>query len=224
MQRLGRVITLCALVTLGVPVAGASTQDELPLETLVREVQERYRAMQDLRAQFRQRRSQRVGARPIERTGTWMIRTPGRMRVEYDGSHRLLVADGERIYWYLPEDNQVHVYPSEAIDPTHTPTLYLTGEGDLRAEFYISGTEWDAPLSPGNIQVRLDPKASDTSFAHMILEIEPATRIVARLVWFGLLGESSDFQFFEVETDVGLAEELFQFTIPPEASVEYFGS
>ena len=41
--------------------------------------------------------------------------------------------------------------------------------------------------------------------------------------WGGLLGETTEFSFFDLETNVGLAEELFQFTIPPGAQVEHVG-
>lgn len=201
------------------PIAQAT-----PLEELLGRVQERYRSLRDLRTRFLQSDVARPGmpARVVE--GTWYVRTPGQLRIEYEGSGRLLVADGEAIYWYLPEDEQVQVFEQGVSDPMSHPNLYLTGEGDLRRDFQVGGTEWATPLAPGNLQIRLDPRSREARFSHLILEVQPESALIARLVQFGLLGEVSDFQFHDIETDVGLAAELFRFTIPPGVTVEHLGN
>ncbi len=159
-----------------------------------------------------------------EAMGTWFARPPGRIRVEYDATGRVLVADGEALYWYLPEDRQVQIRPQDSLASSQTPMLYLTGGGDLVSDFTVAGIDWDEKVAPGNVQLRLDPLIADSWYTHLILEVEPDTALIARLVSFGLLGESSEFRFLEVETDVGLADELFQFTIPANADVEHLGS
>ncbi len=199
-------------------------RSELPLDVLLRRVQERYRALQDLRARFRQRSIARPGMPAREASGVWFARPPGRIRVEYDVSGRVLVADGEALYWYLPEDRQVQIRAQDSVASSQTPMLYLTGGGDFGSDFLVAGTEWEEKLAPGNVQLRLDPLTEDASYTHLILEVDPDTAMIARLVSFGLLGESSEFLFLEVETDLGLAEELFQFTVPADVEVEQLGS
>jgi len=218
----GAAAGLCLLLVAASGLSPAS-QEPMPLERLVDRAQTRLHSIRDMRARFRQRQIQRPGAPATYKDGTWFIRTPGRMRVEYDDPPRIFVADGKSIYWYLPQDHQVQVRSTEGLDPSQMPTLYLSGEGDLRAGFAISGTRWEDLLAPGNIQVRLDPVQPDNRFTYLILEIQPETATVVRLVWFGLLGEAIDYQLYDIETDVGLADDLFQFTIPADAEVEYLG-
>ncbi len=207
------------------PMRVASQErSELPLDGLLRRVQERYRGLQDLRARFRQRSVARPGMPAREASGTWFARPPGRLRVEYDATGRVLVADGDVLYWYLPEDRQVQIRDQDALASSQTPMLYLTSDADLGNDFTVAGTEWEEKLAPGNVQLRLDPLTADASYTHLILEVDPDTAMIARLVSFGILGESSEFMFLEVETDLGLAEELFQFTIPANAEVEHLGS
>lgn len=205
------------------PSAVVRGAQQLPLELLLQRVQQVHRDMADMQATFRQRFIQRPGAPPRITEGIWRVQTPGRMRIEYTETQRLFVADGKAMYWYLPGDKQVQVLPSTSLDPKQVPTLYLSGEGDLGKDFEFSGTQWQEPLAAGNIQIRLLPRAAGAGFTHLVLEVDPATAIVARLVWFGMLGEANDYQFFNVETDVGLADELFRFTIPPGTQVEYLG-
>ena len=199
-------------------------RSELPLDALLRRVQERYRALQDLRVRFRQRRVARPGMPAREASGIWFARPPERIRVEYDLSGRVLVADGEALYWYLPEDRQVQIRAQDSVASGQTPMLYLTGGGDFGSDFVVTGTEWQEKLAPGNVQLRLDPLNEDTAYTHLILEVDRDTAMIARLVSFGLLGESSEFLFLDVETDLGLAEELFQFKIPADVDVEYLDS
>ena len=215
---------ICLLaVAIATGVAAAPPRQQTPTEALLRRVQERYRNLTDLEARFEQRQSRRPGTPPVIKQGRWLIRSPGRLRIEYADSGRVFVADGERMYWYLPEDKQVQVLPQDANDPMRTPTLYLTGRGDLLADFDVAGTGWQQPLAPGDVQLRLQPRRPGARFTHLILEVEPASATVRRLVWFGLLGESSEFRFYDVRVDVGLAEDLFRFTIPPDVRVEYLG-
>lgn len=201
------------------PAGGQST----PLEELVGRVQDRYRSMADLRSHFSQLVTPRQGVAPTTAAGEWLVRTPGKLRVEYDVSRRLFVADGERMYFYLPEDNQVQVMGAESIDPRYWPTLYLAAEGDLRDDFRISGTEWGEPLSPGNIQIRLEPLSQDARFQHLVIEVEPERALISRFVSVGLLGEVTEYRFEDIEIDVGLADDLFRFEIPADAQIEYLG-
>lgn len=216
---------MCALLCLTpgawLPAPSAAGQEPLPLEALVQRVQERYRSLEDLSARLRQVQTPRPGIPAHVEEGEWLVRTPGLLRVEYQRSRRVFVAAREALYWYLPEDNQVQVYDPEALDPTYTPTLYLAGSGDLLEDFRVAGASWAEPLAPGNVQVRLDPVQQDASFTHLILEIDPERALIARLVQFGLLGDSTDFQFHDIQIDVGLAPELFEFTIPAGAQVEH---
>jgi outer membrane lipoprotein-sorting protein len=217
-----RAIVMAVIAVCTLPLAGA--EQRTPLEELMGRVQERYRTLSDLRSRFHQSTTPRKGVAPTLAQGDWLVLTPGRLRVQYDVTDRLFVADGERLYWYLPEDNQVQILSAESIDPRYTPTLYLAAEGDLREDFTISGIEWDEPLSPGNIQIRLEPRSQDVRFRHLVVEVEQGSALIARFVSVGLLGEITEYRFSDIETNVGLADELFQFNIPPDAQVEYLGS
>lgn len=216
------VVALAMLFASAAPAVSPAGQST-PLEDLVARVQDRYRTMTDLRSRFAQSTTPRQGVAPTTAAGDWLVRTPGKLRVEYDVTRRVFVADGERMYFYLPEDNQVQVLGAESIDPRYTPTLYLAAEGDLRDDFRISGTEWGTPLSPGNIQIRLDPLSQDARFQHLVIEVEPERAVISRFVIVGLLGEVTEYRFDDIAIDVGLADDLFRFEIPADAQIEYLG-
>jgi outer membrane lipoprotein-sorting protein len=216
---------MLAAVALGVAaVAAAMPAQESPLEVLLTRVQERYASFATLSARFEQRNETRMGMPPMVATGAWQMQTPGRMRVEYDTTGRVLVADGENLYWYLPADRQVHVRSQDEFVQRGNALFYLSGQGNLRQDFAVAGTEWRTKLAPGNIQMRLDPFVEGTDYSYLLLEIDPDAAMIVRLVSFGVFGEASEWRFSEMEVDADLADDLFHFTVPPGVSVETLGN
>ena len=193
------------------------------MEALLGRVQENYRG-QSMSARFEQLQETRPGMAPKVGAGSWRMGAPGKLRVDYDDTGRVLVTDGEKLYWYLPAEKQVHVRSQDEFAQRGNALLYLSGQGDLREDFAVSGTEWRTKLAPGNIQLRLDSLVDDTNFSHLMLEVEPDAAIIVRLVIFGLFGEANEFRFTDIERDTDLADELFRFTIPPGVEVENLGN
>ena len=194
------------------------------IRLLIERVQQRYQKVSDLEARFVQRRLSRFGAVVVENRGQVFMSLPGKMRWEYEEPEQLFVTAGEEMYFYLPEDNQVQVFPAEEARVSRTPVMFLAGKGDLLRDFDIEETDWGSRLSPGNVQVRLLPRHHGASFTSLVLEIEPMNATIARLVKFDLLSNTIDYQFDEIHFDVGLAEGLFEFEIPPDAAVMYVES
>jgi len=200
---------------------GAGAQS--PVEDLVDRVQRHYRGVDSLEARFEQFVESRPGMAPRVSGGTWYMRPPGRLRIEYASNGRIFVADGEQTYYYLPADRQVHVRTQDDFATRGSPLMYLTGQGDLRDDFAVSGVEWRTRLEPGNVQLRLEP-LSPADYEYLLVEVEPETATVVRLVTFGPFGDVSEFRFYEIVTDVDLADDLFQFTIPDGVEVENLGN
>jgi outer membrane lipoprotein-sorting protein len=218
------LILVALLMALAVvPDGRASMTQEMPLEQLLTRVQTRYQSLDSMSARFEQRTENRLGVPQIA-TGQWQMRSPGKMRVVYDQTGRVLVTDGENLFWYLPEDKQVHVRSQDEFAQRGNALLYLSGQGDLRRDFAVAGIEWRTKLAPANIQIRLEPLVDGTNYAYLILEIEPDAAMIVRLVSFGLFGEPNEFRFTEIEVDADLADDLFQFTIPPDVSIETLGN
>ena len=203
-----------------------SAQENLPepgIERLVARVQQRLREVEDLEARFVQRRLSRFGSVIVERAGKLYIQPPGRMRWEYEHPADLFVTAGEESYFFLSDDNQVQVFQTEASEASQTPIMYLAGKGDLLRDFDIEETDWGPKLAPGNLQLQLRPLQDDASFTLLVLEVEPMTATIARLVQVDRISNTIDYQFHDIEYDVGFTQGLFEFEIPQGADVVYIG-
>ena len=202
-----------ALLCLLLPVVDASPDpagQEQPapgIERLVERVQQHLRQIADLEARFVQRRLTRFGSVIVEREGKLYIQPPGRMRWEYA----------------QPPDLWVQVFQTGESEASELPIMYLAGKGDLLRDFEISEMIWGPKLAPGNIQLSMQPRREDASFTMLVLEVEPMSATIERLVQIDRLNNVIDYQFHDIEYDVGLPENLFEFEIPPDADVIHIG-
>jgi outer membrane lipoprotein carrier protein len=217
------VLTLLMCITSPAPAALQEGQPGPGIERLVARVQRRLQEASDLEARFVQRRLSRFGSVLVERQGKVFVRSPGRMRWEYVQPSDVFVTAGEEAYWFAADDNQVQVFQPEAAGASQTPVMYLAGKGDLLRDFEIEEMDWGPKLAPGNIQLHMRPLQEDVSFNFLVLEVEPMTATIARLVNVDRIDATIDYQFHDIEYDVGFPDDIFDFEIPQDADVVYIG-
>lgn len=194
------------------------------IEDLVERIEDRYDDT-SIRAHFVQNRISRLGSVVRSEEGELYIRTPGQMRWEYTSSSMLMVAGGRgrETYMYQPDENVVQIIRSGVDDPSQYPLMYLSGRGNLSRDFRVEVVEWATPLARNHVQLELTPRRSRTSFERLILEVDPVRATIARLVNFDRLRNIVEYRFEDVEYDVDLSDELFEFEIPDDVEVRVIG-
>jgi outer membrane lipoprotein carrier protein len=142
----------------------------------------------------------------------WIMR-PGRFRWDYVTPYKQqLVADGERLWSYDEELEQVTVQPASEV-LTSTPAMLLSGTQPLEQLFNIEETSATA----GDRQVTLIPKSDDSNVTrlHVHFSGELLTRIDAE----DSFGNTTQFSFTRLERNPKLDEKIFTFTPPAGADV-----
>jgi len=151
----------------------------------------------------------------ITERGHLLVKKPGRMRWEYTTPERkLFVSDGAKMYSYLPQDKQVIISSLPADDQATTPTLFLTGKGNLTRDFTPSLVDLPAGMPAGTRALKLIPKTRQRDYDWLILVIDPGTLAIRGLVTVDAQGGQSTFAFDNLKENVGLADKEFAFKIP----------
>lgn len=165
-----------------------------------------------LDARFEQIQTDEKGATLGRRTGRFQLSRPGRFRWSYDKPYeQLMVCDGERIWNYEPDLQQVTAR-SAADVLRGTPAALLAQRSLLGDSFRI-----DSGGREGRVEiVRLQPKGQDSDFQSIELWLDNGVPQRMRLV--DALGGSTDIRFSEVRSGGSLDGALFRFT--PPAGVE----
>jgi len=183
-------------------------------------LQARYDAIKDFTADFTQTYEGGVLRRKTTESGTLLVKKPGRMRWEYKTpEEKLFVADGRKIYAWVPADRQVTVSTLPADDAPATPLLFLLGRGQLARDFTPSlpGPPPGAPAD--SIALALVPKAAVPDYDRLTLVVDRATLGLRMLIARDGQGGTSTFAFSKLKENVGLSDSRFAFTIPKGADV-----
>lgn len=197
--------------------AAAAAAGQTPSATdLAGRVQAHYAQVRDFTASFTLTQSSALLPRPTTERGSVKVKKPGRMRWLYTADKKEFVADGSMLYSFFPRDKYVSVNPLPKGDDASTALLFLTGRGDLARDF-TSTLDGDQPA--GEWRLNLKPKAKQTDFTSLALEVERTTLALRGITVVDDQGGTSRFRFEGLKENVGLADREFEFKIPPGVEV-----
>jgi outer membrane lipoprotein carrier protein len=208
--------TLTLLLTAIIMAAGVpAAQTKQPPDALAKALQARYQSIRDFSADFVQSYRAGVLKTQTRESGTVAVKKPGKMRWVYSKPERKeLVSDGQKIYWYVPEDKQVRV--SEVGAQASTPDQFLSGRGDIARDFTPSYV--DATV-PGTVALKLVPRRSEPEYQYLVVSLDPATLQIRALAFRDHQGGESMHTFTNIKENRGLTDKDFVFRVPSGVSV-----
>lgn len=214
-----RFIGISLLLLAPPAIAG---QARPPAAEIAAAVQQKYDRVKDFTADFTHTYEGGVLKKKASERGTVQIKKPGRMRWEYTAPEKkTFVADGRKVYSYIPADKQVIVNSVPADDEATTAVLFLAGKGNLSRDFRVSYIE-GAPQ--GTWALRLDPKQKQSDYDWLVLGVDGRTLQIRSLTAADQQGGRSTFQFSNYRENTGVADNVFAFKIPRGVDVINAGS
>ena len=202
---------LLAVAALPVPAAASGADAEGATERLDGWLA----ANRSFRARFSQSVFDEDGVEISVSGGTVAFRRPYRFRWDYDAPMpQVIVSDGRELWWYDIELAQVTVRPADtALEGT--PAELLAGPGRVDEQFRVAALDSDSVLGVDWFQ--LVPRGADAAFRALRIGLEEAE--VRALEMDDGFGQTTRIDFFDVEYNPRLADELFQFVPPPGVDV-----
>jgi outer membrane lipoprotein carrier protein len=161
-----------------------------------------------LAAGFRQQLFDSNGRSIQDSRGRFYIQRPGRFRWEYDQPEQLVVCDGQLLWMYDHDLEQVTV---RTVDDTlrGTPAMLLSGQGQLDESFEIGATYEEDNLA----WLEMTPRGENPEFKGVRVGMDNGT--VAVMEVRDSLDQMTRIEFHDLELDPDLEASLFQF-VPPE--------
>jgi outer membrane lipoprotein carrier protein len=200
------------LLLLLVPAQAGSPARPPAVET-ARALQQKYDKVKDFTADFTHTYEGGVLKKKSTEHGTVQIKKPGRMRWDYTSpDKKLFVADGKKVYSYIPADKQVIVNDMPADDAATTAVLFLAGKGNLTRDFTVSYAS--AAEAPDTWALRLDPRQKQRDYDWLIVVVDRKTLSIRTLTSADTDGGHSSFAFTNYRENTGLPDKVFEFKIP----------
>lgn len=174
-------------------------------------IQNQYTNTFDLEANFSQEYIGKVMRQPQKGEGKVYFKKRGMLRWDYQIPKQQLISDGQTLWFYQPEENQVVV---SDVSKMIKEFGFLTGEGDLRRDFKLIETKEQSSNKEGNLILELIPRETHPSLTKVVLTVDKRTYLVIQTDIFDGLGNVTRTRFSEIRTNVKLPNTLFQFVIP----------
>ena len=205
------------LVSLMSPPPSVAQQDH-GLADMVDGVDRSFAHMKDLSSDFIQIFEDSLNRKQQESGHLYLMR-PRMMRWEYKNPEdKLFISDGKTVYFYVPADRQVNKEAVKNSFDDRIPLMFLLGQSNLRKEFTRFELLNTKPFFEGTKVVRMYPK-SKTDLVEIVMEVDPASYLIRRLLLTHSDGARSEFIFSGIRTNTGLRSSLFDFAVPPGVEV-----
>jgi outer membrane lipoprotein carrier protein len=171
------------------------------------------RDVSGLQGRFEQRVTDASG-REIERSaGQVAIAAPRQFRWEYETPFpQLIVADGNRVWIYDPDLEQVTVR-RQSDEEQASPLAALIEPGALERQFHVESL----PPSDGLDWVRLRPRGEETAFVEAELGLDRGDLVVMQMT--DTLDQRTTIRFSDWEKNPRFAPRTFRFVPAPGVDV-----
>src|SRR5215471_59763 len=146
---------------------------DAPLDTLLKNVENRYNRAKTRQVLFTERYTPPRNATRTE-SGTLLLRKPGGMRWDYSQPKgKLFVGDGKNLWLYTPADNRVEKMKLQESDDMRAPLAFLLGKLHFDKEF----RNLAAKPEGADTRISAEPKTDNLPYSAVEFVVTPESRI-----------------------------------------------
>jgi outer membrane lipoprotein-sorting protein len=116
------------------------------------------------------------------------------------------------MFMYFPADKQVMKNPVPEQDEATSAILFLLGKGDVIRDFNVRFGE--SRQDDSIYVLRLDPRVRQAEYDWLQVTADRTTLQIRELSWGDAQGGRNTIALSNFKENVGLADKMFEFTIP----------
>jgi outer membrane lipoprotein carrier protein len=211
---------ICALAAASLGFADLGAAEKNAADAIVDRLQQNYEATADFIADFHQETEVKTLNRTLKTTGRLSFKRPGKMLWRYqEPKGQFVLADGNYLYFYQPEQNQVIKSPLKNAFRGDIPLSFLLGLGNLKKDFNATLVTTEV----AQYILRLEPKVEAGGYSEILLGVG---RTSPDILWVSVRDAANNLttlRFSSMRKGVGLTDDLFKVEIPSGADVVEMG-
>lgn len=181
-------------------------------------IEKAFSSLRSLRADFEQSYFPASMATPLVEKGKLYLQKPDLMRWEYLDPEANIFLYKEGISMaYFPEDNQLYRHALSSEEKDWAIFSLLTGRAKIADNYDIEPADFPSDRREP-AQIKLVPK-TETEISHILLEADPRTWLLDRLVILDWAGNKQEFRFSGFKLNPRLDARTFELNIPADCEV-----
>jgi outer membrane lipoprotein carrier protein len=194
---------------------GTALSADDSLSRTLKAVEDRYNHAQTLQIAFSEGYQAQGKSRKAE-VGTLFLRKPGRMRWQYTSpAGKLFLSDGKYLYLVTPDSSRVQKMKAKQSEDMRAPLAFLLGGLHFEKDFQ----NFQSRPEGADTWITADAKSPDLAYKKVEFQVTAQFQI-RRVRVTGQDLSVLDFQFGEEKLNPTLDNKMFQFELPPGATVE----
>lgn len=179
-------------------------------------LQQKYAALQSLKASFTQRLTHKESGAVEERTGTLSFKKPFLLRWEIAKPHQQILIVSEKDVWeYLPEEQVAYRYSPHVVQDSGPMMDIITGQARLDKDFTVKAEGEEGGLR----KLRLYPKEPTPQLVEALLHVD-AKNLIRRVNIVDFYGNTNEVRFSTLTPDAKLGPATFAFKPPKGVDIE----
>ena len=189
-----------------------------PIKEIVSKVEARYRATNDLTADFNQTTAVKGFATALKSSGRVYLKRAGKLRWDYlEPNLEQIFVDNDKLQFYVPEHKQVLTGQLSKMADSQAPLQLLQGAARLDKHYEVSVV----PESPkGRLPLlSLTPLKGGPDQPRIVVEVDPESYYLRRVELHDVNGGVSNIVFSNIRSNSGLKDDFFVFSVPDDVEV-----
>jgi outer membrane lipoprotein carrier protein len=217
--RLFSIFVIAAFFLFAVsPSSGPAAESD---DQIVDQLQKSYDSISDFTADFRQETEYKTLNKTLKAWGKVSYKRPGKMLWRFEEpKSQWVLADGQSLYFYQPDNKQVLRTPLKNAFRSDVPLTFLLGIGNLKRDFKATSKGVE-----GNLYVlQLGPKDGSKGVDEVTLGVDKQNY---QINWARIkdpAGNLTTVHFSNIRRGVGVNDSLFRLQVPQGADVVDVGT
>ncbi len=189
------------------------------LQRIISSLQDYYRGVNSLCADFVQIFTHTALKRSQRAEGKFFYLRPGKLRFDYlKPEKKLFIFNAQKkVLWaYFPEDEEVQLKRNISLEQFGVAMQFLWGSGNLKRAFKIYRMKRARFGVEGSIRLKLVPRKPQKFFKYLFFALDPKTKIVRETLYIDPANNKNHFIFkgIKINGDCPLKAQFFTFKPP----------
>jgi chaperone LolA len=198
------------------------TQNNGDLNMILSQLKDRFAASKTFQADYIReivpKLASKLPSSALQAEGRLFFLSPNKLRIDQKKPRpEQLVSNGDKVWWYLPEEKTVNVYQLRDYYLQIKPMIdFLSGLGGLDKNFSVRLDTTVSEETPF-YQLILKPKNPQPDLQQVMIRVSKTDFLLLEFTFNNLMGDGTRFRFNRMQTKVPLVASWFEF-IPPEGT------
>ncbi|MBI5606792.1 MAG: outer membrane lipoprotein carrier protein LolA [Deltaproteobacteria bacterium] len=213
-------LLICFLSLTGIGTVMAEEAGEL--DTVLSKLRDRFSSSKTFQADYIRELVPKIASKlpssSFQAEGVLSFRSPNKLRMDQKKPRpEQLICNGDKVWWYLPEEKVVNVYRLKDYYLQIKPIIdFLSGLGKLDKDFSVR-LDKNLPEEAPFYQLILKPKTPQPDLQQIQVRVSKTTFLPMEFSFDNLMGDGTRFRFSRMQTGVSLTGSFFEF-IPPKGT------